>query len=963
MGELLKKEKEELLQAISGGLAGTVVTGPPLTAAGNADGQIPQSSFVQLQKVIFDDKFPARQAMENVLATFTDPHFNLVYLLMCKDNRIKLLLGVIQNTRKNRQCAHPMPAGEKARMLSNAFQGNYHGSKIEHLNKSDMKTLFSNLQQLQKCSIITGMPCLSEEKLMDGTDFQGIDRLINACIKREWALMVICEPVPRETVRTVRSKLCDIYDFLAETSKTSIQQSQNESTSETRGRSETDDDNVNRQKQDTTSKGHGNTVSYEKIQRQMQDYMRYIEDTLLRQLDEGMGKGMFQTTVYAMAKDDVSLSQVQSLFCATFQGRANPVNPLVPCEISGHVHKILRMQSDTLTFAGSGASNLLLSHQGSGPASAGTLLDARTLSMIAAVPQVEVPGLTVQEGVGFGLNMPEVRDGIELGCLLDRGRRLHKVSLPKEALCKHIFIGGVTGSGKTTTCQTLLGKAGLPFIVIEPAKTEYRAMRRLFGMKELHLFTFGDETRLPFRLNPFELFPGENLSAHVDMLKACFVNAMPMEAALPMVFEEALYRCYQFYGWNTEEGINRFTDDPFTEDGMYFPILQDMIPAIEEVAAEKHFSATMQGDYIGSLAGRISNLLVGAKGRMLNCRRSFDILELLDGKAVFELEELKAPQDKAFVMGLLLSRISEGLKRKHAANPDYRHITLVEEAHRLLSRPDPGETGARKNSVEIFTDLLAETRKYGESLVVVDQIPNKLAPDVLKNTNTKIIHRIFAKDDKDAIGDAILLDQKQREYLSSLAVGEVVLFSEDFEKPVDVKIKGLTNTAHPEDPREMDAFFERQRDRYAHYLVHCAPHLRLTPDAAARITQCGEDFALWRKTLYTVLPPGKDKQDEGILEKINEAGQTLDAVIQKTAGAAMCRESDVWDELVWRFMLRRGIVARTPGGRKWRELYQTWCGWYEVQKLKFQLSDLEMLRKLRSQQILGIKGEELPLIQ
>lgn len=153
-------------------------------------------------------------------------------------------------------------------------------------------------------------------------------------------------------------------------------------------------------------------------------------------------------------------------------------------------------------------------------------------------------------------------------------------------------------------------------------------MRRLFGMKELHLFTFGDETRLPFRLNPFELFPGENLSAHVDMLKACFVNAMPMEAALPMVFEEALYRCYQFYGWNTEEGINRFTDDSFTEDGMYFPILQDMIPAIEEVVAEKHFSATMQGDYIGSLAGRISNLLVGAKGRMLNCRRSFDILGL-----------------------------------------------------------------------------------------------------------------------------------------------------------------------------------------------------------------------------------------------------------------------------------------------------------------------------------------------
>ena len=35
---------------------------------------------------------------------------------------------------------------------------------------------------------------------------------------------------------------------------------------------------------------------------------------------------------------------------------------------------------------------------------------------------------------------------------------------------------------------------------------------------------------------------------------------------------------------------------------------------------------------------------------------------------------------------------------------------------------------------------VSEIRKYGESLVIVDQIPNKLTPEVLKNTNTKIIH-------------------------------------------------------------------------------------------------------------------------------------------------------------------------------------------------------------------------------
>lgn len=962
MGELSKIEKDVLLRAISAGLESPAERRCLL--AGETAGPPPEYSFIHLQKVIYDDKFPARQAMENVLSAFTDPRFNMVYLLLCKNSRIKLLLGAVSNNRKRVGVprAPSASANETTAMLSNALRGNYHGSEIRRLEKKDFLKIFEDIGQLPKRSLITGMPCSREETPSDGPDFREIDRLINACIKREWALMVICEPVPRETVRRVRGKLCDIYDFLAETSKKSIQESHNESVSETRGSSETDGGNVSKQNQNATTEGSGETVSYEKIHRRSQDCMRYIEETLLRQLDEGMGKGMFRTTVYAMAETEAGLNQVQSLFCAIFQGRVNPVNPLTPYPVPDNFQSIRDMQSDALVFPNLGVAGPLLGYLDNGKNSgSATLLDAGTLSMIVAIPQREVPGLVIKEGVGFGLNTPEARDGVKLGCLLNRGRVLHKVFLPRDALRKHIFVGGVTGSGKTTTCQKLLGEAALPFIVMEPAKTEYREMRALPGMEDLLLFTFGDETRLPFRLNPFELFPGENLSAHVDMLKACFINAMPMEAALPMVFEEALYRCYQFYGWDTEEGVNRLTDHPFTEDRMYFPILQDMIPAIEEVAGEKNFSPTMKGDYIGSLVGRISNLLVGAKGRMLNCRRSFDILDLLDKKVVFELEELKAPQDKSFVMGLLISRVSEGLKRKHAANPDYRHITLVEEAHRLLSKPDPGETGARKNAVEIFTDLLAETRKYGESLVVVDQIPSKLAPEVLKNTNTKIIHRIFARDDKDAVGDTMLLDEKQREYLSSLAVGEAVLFSEAIEKPVNIKIKALTDTGRSEAPEAIAAFFERQRGRYADCLIQCAPHLRLTPPAAAQATRCEEGFERWRKTLYTILPPGQGRQGEqdgDVLERVNDAGRALAGAIQKAAASAGCRESDIWDELVWRYFLRRGMIAGTPAGWEWRGLYRVWRGWYEREpSLRFGTADLETLRELKSQQILGIRND------
>ena len=67
--------------------------------------------------------------------------------------------------------------------------------------------------------------------------------------------------------------------------------------------------------------------------------------------------------------------------------------------------------------------------------------------------------------------------------------------------------------------------------------------------------------------------------------------------------------------------------------------------------------------------------------------------------------------------------------------------------------------------------MLAEIRKYGESMIIADQIPNKLTPEVLKNTNTKIVHTIFAQDDKDAIGGTMSLTKDQRVFLSNLKRG------------------------------------------------------------------------------------------------------------------------------------------------------------------------------------------------
>ena len=70
--------------------------------------------------------------------------------------------------------------------------------------------------------------------------------------------------------------------------------------------------------------------------------------------------------------------------------------------------------------------------------------------------------------------------------------------------------------------------------------------------------------------------------------------------------------------------------------------------------------------------------------------------------------------------------------------------------------------------------------------MIADQIPNKLIPEVLKNTNTKIVHRIFAADDKKAIANTMALEEEQAEFLSKLDIGSAIVFSGGFNKAVAI---------------------------------------------------------------------------------------------------------------------------------------------------------------------------------
>lgn len=408
--------------------------------------------------------------------------------------------------------------------------------------------------------------------------------------------------------------------------------------------------------------------------------------------------------------------------------------------------------------------------------------------------------------------------------------------------------------------------------MIEPAKTEYRVLTK--KNKDILIFTLGNDNVAPFRLNPFEFFPHENITSRVDMIKASIEAAFDMEAAIPQLIEAAIYRCYEEKGWNIATSKNRLYADPFA-DGIYaFPTLSDLIAMTEVVVSDQGFDDRLKQDYIGSIKARLQGLLIGAKGLMLDTPRSINFTDLVQRNVILELEEIRNPSEKSLIMGFVLANLNEAIrasyKQYQQRGEKFRHITLIEEAHRLLTKFEVGDSPNKKQGVETFADMLAEVRKYGESLIIIDQIPNKLTPEVLKNTSTKIIHKLFAQDDKEAVGNTMALSDEQKDFLSNLEPGRVILSSSGMSKPLQVQIEELlsTTTEQDVDPTEIRQIaLQYYADAYSTGLIQGLEWLSSKPSA-----DDVSDFLQGAVAESWYVAVGKSKDRIDLLEYLNKFG-------------------------------------------------------------------------------------------
>lgn len=317
----------------------------------------------------------------------------------------------------------------------------------------------------------------------------------------------------------------------------------------------------------------------------------------------------------------------------------------------------------------------------------------------------------------------------------------------------HKLIVGDSGSGKSTTVRYLLSKSDVPFLVIDPTY-EYRSCRGNYYFSGLKVFSIGKDFA-PIYFNPLYIQKGIGLDQHISNIMTLFEATLMITGPVVNILRKGLYEAYYAKGWNRYTGQHPAlqTSNAYcqVEHKYYFPIMSDILPIIRQLVNKSNYQGEIKANIHAVIENRIADLCDGAKGRVFNTYEFYGIEELLSQRVIIE-PYLKG-NDQAFVMSLIILLLNEYLS--YHRNPSItgeelespKHILVIEEAHNLfnLSSNLPMPEGAGNAMRQLTQDLetfLRESRKYGESVYIIDQDPASLPQAVIQNTDTKLIHHL-----------------------------------------------------------------------------------------------------------------------------------------------------------------------------------------------------------------------------
>lgn len=434
---------------------------------------------------------------------------------------------------------------------------------------------------------------------------------------------------------------------------------------------------------------------------------------------------------------------------------------------------------------------------------ASTSISGKELGIHLGLPRATIAGLPVIEHAEFGKEVNSYRlfkkndqdnpeDRMTLGKVFDLGQITNKVvELDNKSLNMHTFITGSTGSGKSNTVYQILTELHqdkIPFLVIEPAKGEYKDV---FGnWDDVNVFSTNPNVARLVNINPFKFPESIHVLEHVDGLVEIFSVCWPMYDAMPAFFKDAILKSYEDVGWDLGSST-------FDGEEVEYPDFEVLVEKLNELIEASDYASDIKSNYRGALITRVKSLTVGLNKFIFTTEQT-PYETLFDENCILDISRVKSNETKALIMGLMVYILNEyRVDRKKANNSGLKHVTVLEEAHNLLKNTTGGVSELVGKSVEMLTQTIAEIRTYGEGVIIVDQSPSSVDIAAIKNTNTKIVLRTPEANDREAVGRSMGLTSNQVNEIAKLPSGVAVVYQNDWVNPVLTMIDKADVTEEP----------------------------------------------------------------------------------------------------------------------------------------------------------------------
>lgn len=371
-------------------------------------------------------------------------------------------------------------------------------------------------------------------------------------------------------------------------------------------------------------------------------------------------------------------------------------------------------------------------------------------------------------------------DNIQLGTLIANESTKIIIGCPEKSFTKHALVVGTPGSGKTTFSVNLLlqfAKKGIPFLAIEPTKTEYRAM--IDAIPDLQIFTPGNNAVSPYIINPFIPPRGIRIEQYIPSLANAFKAAFSMPSPLDMIFLKAIRTCYIQYGWKDYSKVGDTDVEPFG--------LHEFILVFKKLMENTNYSKEVRGNIESAGLLRLTNL-IEQNSNIYDTINTVPIEDLLTAPTVLELNSIDNAEQKSLIMALLLINVCLYTKHNQAGDGELKNAILIDEAHVLLGGGTPandreGSPDSQAATIKALQDMIAEIRSYGTSIIIADQSPTKVSREVVANTDIKVSFRLVQAVEKQLIADSTNMDENAQNNLSRLKPGEAYVYYSKLDTP------------------------------------------------------------------------------------------------------------------------------------------------------------------------------------